>query len=79
MFPLYRDPGWTFPFAADRLIPAFHLPGAAEGTRVAVHRQAPAPAALLRRAVVGPEGRVAFDPPLLVRAGTVLLVLPEST
>ncbi len=70
MFPLYRDPGWTFPFGEGRVIPAFFLPGAPEGLRVGVHSDG----VLLREAVVGAEGRVAFEPPLIVRAGQTLLV-----
>lgn len=75
MFPLYRDPGWTFPFADDRLIPAFFLPGAPPGLRVHVTRDG----AAMREAVVGEEGRVDFAPPLLVRAGEVLLVVPDPS
>ncbi len=73
MIPLYRDPGWTFPFADDRSIPFFFLPGAQPGLTVRVTRAG----VVLRTAVTQEEGRVAFDPPLLVRAGDVLLVLPE--
>ena len=72
MLPLHRDPGWTFPFGDDRLIPAFFLPGAQPGLRVHITRDGET----IREAVVGEAGRVDLVPPLVVRAGEVLLVLP---
>jgi hypothetical protein len=43
MLPLYEDPHFTFRFAADRIIPRFHLEGVLAGQRVSVFRiQAPA-------------------------------------
>jgi hypothetical protein len=75
MFPLHRDPGWTFPFGDDRLIPAFFLPGAPPGLRVHITRDGQ----LLREGVVAEEGRVTLDPALVVRAGEVLLVLPAPS
>jgi hypothetical protein len=38
MLPLYEDPWFTFHFAADRLIPRFHLEGVEAGRRVSVFR-----------------------------------------
>ena len=38
MIPLHHDPWFTFRFAADRLIPRFHLDGVEVGRRVKVFR-----------------------------------------
>lgn len=38
MRPLYHDPHFTFRFAADRIIPRFHLEGVEAGRRVEVHK-----------------------------------------
>ena len=38
MLPLYEDPGFTFRFAEDRIIPRFHLDGVEPGRRVVVHK-----------------------------------------
>ena len=80
LFPLHSDPGHTFRFADDRLIPVFFVPGTPEGSPVIVYRADPAtgaPLEALRRARVQAEGRVSFEPPLIVRAGTVLVVLKD--
>ena len=38
MTPLYEDPHFTFRFAADRIIPRFHLEGIEVGRRVEVYK-----------------------------------------
>ena len=81
MLPLYRDPGWTFPFAESRLIPRFFLPGATPGTTVDVHRRDPAtgrPGEMIASGLVEADEGVAFEPALLVRAGETLIVLPTT-
>jgi hypothetical protein len=81
LFPLHSDPGHTFRFAEDRLIGSFFVPGTPEGAAVVVYRADPAtgqPLEALRQARVEAEARVSFEPPLVVRAGTVLVVLPDG-
>ncbi len=76
MFPLYRDPWYTFRFAEARRIPAFHLEDAREGASVAVFRADSVtglPGERLTDSVVGPGGWVHFAPELIVAAGDVLL------
>lgn len=72
MFTLYRDPGWTFPFGEARRVPTMFLPGAPAGLAVIVTLAG----MTVRQAVVGAEGRVDLEPPLLVKGGEVYLVLP---
>ena len=38
MLPLYKDAGFTFRFADDRIIPRFHLEGVEAGRRVEVFK-----------------------------------------
>ena len=38
MIPLYNDPHFTFRFAADRIIPRFHLESIGAGRRVSVFK-----------------------------------------
>ncbi len=38
MIPLHHDPHFTFRFAADRIIPRFHLEGIEAGKRVSVFK-----------------------------------------
>ena len=80
MRPLHADPGFTFRFADDRLIPRFHLEGVRAGRRVAVFRLDPGTGArlgLLTTAPVGAGGWVELAQPILVRAGEAFLAMPE--
>ena len=43
MLPLHQDPHFTFRFAADRIIPRFHLEGIEAGRRVSVVKIDPSP------------------------------------
>ena len=67
MIPLFRDPGWTFRFADDRLVSRFHLDGAEPGRPVTV--VALGAGDVLATAVVGADGWVQLATPLVVRAG----------
>ena len=56
VLPLYEDPHFTFRFAADRLIPRFHLEGVSVGQRVSVFMIDPGTGerlGLLTAAIVG--------------------------
>jgi hypothetical protein len=82
MIPLHRDPGFTFRFAEDRLIPRFHLEGVEAGRRVSVYkidRGTSARLGLMATATVGDCGWVGLPEPILVRAGEafVAVVDPE--
>jgi hypothetical protein len=77
---LYSDRFFTFRFAEDRRIPRFHLEGVAVGQRVAIHAADPASlkrGELLATAIVGEDGWVDLQTPLVVRAGEVFVVFPE--
>lgn len=79
--PLYEDPWFTFRFAADRLIPRFHLEGVAAGRRVSVFRLDPAtgePLGLIATATVGDGGWVDLAEPIVVRAGEGFVVVPKG-
>lgn len=59
MLPLYRDPHFTFRFAADRIIPRFHLEGVESGRHVSVYKIDPGTCTrlgLLATATVGEGG-----------------------
>ena len=80
MTPLYEDPQFTFAFADDRIIPRFHLEGIATGRQVRVFTTDPrtgARLAFLTAAVVGAGGWVDLPEPIVIRAGTGFIVVPE--
>ena len=79
MLPLYHDPQFTFRFAADRIIPRFHLEGVEAGRRVAVYKIDPDGGerlALLATATVGEAGWVDLPEPLIVRASEAFIAVP---
>jgi hypothetical protein len=81
MVPLYEDPYFTFRFAADRLIPRFHLEGVGAGRRVSVFRIDPSTGerlGLLATATVGEGGWVDLTEPIIVRAGEAFVAVPGS-
>lgn len=76
MLPLYEDPGFTFRFADDRIIPRFHLDGVEPGKRVVVHMIDPVTSqrlSLLATAVAGDDGWVDLPEPIIVKAGDALV------
>ena len=80
MMPLYHDPHFTFRFAADRLIPRFHLDGLTAGRQVSVFKIDPGTGerlGLLARAMVGKGGWVDLGEPIYVRAGDAFIAVPE--
>jgi hypothetical protein len=81
MLPLYVDPCFTFRFAADRIIPRFHLEGVEAGRRVEVFKIDPGTCerlGLLATAAVGEGGWVDFPEPIIVRAGEAFIAVPEA-
>jgi hypothetical protein len=81
MLPLYHDPYFTFCFAADRIIPRFHLEGVEAGRRVEVYKIDPGTGerlGLLATATVGEGGWVDLLEPIIVRAGEAFVALPEA-
>ncbi len=79
--PLHQDPGFTFRFADDRVIPRFHLEGVQTGRRVSVFRIDPGTGgrlSLLATATVGEGGWVDLPEPIIVRAGEAFVAVPES-
>jgi hypothetical protein len=81
MTPLYEDPCFTFRFAADRLIPRFHLEGVKAGRRISVLKIDPGTGerlGLLATATVGEGGWVDLQEPIIVRAGKAFIAVPES-
>ncbi len=79
MLPLYEDPGFTFRFANDRLIPRFHLEGVEAGRRIEVYKIDAGTGkrlGLLATATVGEGGWVDLDEPIIVRAGEAFIVAP---
>jgi hypothetical protein len=80
MFPLYRDPHFTFRFGDDRIIPRVHLDGVACGTRVRLYALDPVTGERLEpiaTAVVGAGGWVNLPEPIVVRAGSAFGVVPN--
>ena len=80
MIPLYEDPQFTFRFANDRIIPRFHLEGVPVGRRVSVFKIDPGTSerlGLLATAIVGADGWVDLDEPIIVRAGDAFVTVPE--
>jgi len=72
MFPLYKDPCFTFRFADDRIISRFHLDGVEEGRAVSVFKIDPGTGerlGLIATASVGDGGWVNLGEPIIVRAG----------
>jgi hypothetical protein len=80
MLPLYEGPHFTFCFAADRLIPRFHLEGVEAGRRVEVYKIDAGTGErldLLATATVGDGGWVDLAEPIIVRAGEGLIAVPD--
>ena len=78
MIPLYRDAGFTFQFADNRLIPRFHLDSIAEGCWISVFKIDPVSGAqkeLLARAIVGEGGWVNLEEPIVMLAGEAFLAV----
>jgi hypothetical protein len=78
MLPLYHDPHFTFRFAADRIIPRFHLEGVEAGRRVDVFRIDPATGErldLLTTGTTGIGGWVDVTKPIIVRAGDAFVAV----
>ena len=81
MLPLYEDPGFTFRFAEDRLIPRFHLEGVDAGHTILIYKLDPATGtrtALLATAVAGAGGWVELAVPIVVRAGEAFVAELEG-
>jgi hypothetical protein len=79
MLPLYRDDGFTFRFAHDRIIPRFQLEGVEAGRQVSVFKIDPGTGerlGLLTTATVGEGGWVVLSEPIIVRAGEGFVVVP---
>ena len=82
MIPLHEDPHFTFRFAADRIIPRFHLEGIGAGRRVSVFKIDPTTGerlGLLTLATVGDGGWVDLSVPIIVKAGDAFIAVPEPT
>jgi hypothetical protein len=77
MIHLYRDPGFTFRFNEDRIIPRIHLEGAIAGTLVELISLSDA-SEKIATAIVALDGWVELDPPLIVRAGTGFVAYPKT-
>ena len=80
MISLYEDPHFTFRFAADRIIPRFHLEGVEAGQPVSVFKIDPGTGerlGLLTTATVGDGGWVDLTEPIIVRAGEEFVAVPE--
>lgn len=81
MIPLHHEPHFTFRFAADRIIPGFHLEGVEAGRRIAVFRLDPVTgerSGLIASATTGRDGWVALSEPILARAGDGFVAVPEE-
>ena len=82
MRPLYRDSGFTFRFADDRVIPRFHLEEVEAGTVVRAYGIDPGSGerlGLLATAGVGEGGWVDLPEPIIVRAGEAFIAVPEPS
>ena len=80
MITLHHDLHFTFRFADDRIIPRFHLQGVEIGRRVSVFKIDPGTSerlGLLATAIVGADGWVDLDEPIIVRAGGGFIAVPE--
>jgi hypothetical protein len=81
MLPLYGDPGFTFRFAEDRIIPRFHLDGVEPGRRVVVHKIDPMTSQrldLMTTATVGEGGWVDLPEPIIVKPGEAFVAVCEQ-
>jgi len=81
MLPLYNDPHYTFRFAADRIIPRYHLEGVGVGRCVSVFRLDPVTGGrrnLIASATAGDGGWVDLSKPIMVRAGGGCVAVPEE-
>lgn len=81
MLPLYREPGFTFRFAEDRIIPRFYLEGVAQGTEIVIHAIDSATSqrlGMLGTATVGDGGWVELPKPIIVRAGDSFVAICEE-
>ena len=80
MLPVYEDPWFTFRFAADRIIPRFHLEGVEVGRRVEIYKIDPGTGerlGLLATATAGEGGWVDLTEPIIVRAGEGFIAVPD--
>jgi hypothetical protein len=80
MIPLHRDPHFTFKFADDRIIPRFHLQGVEAGRQVSLYKLDTATnerLGLIASATVGAGGWVDLPEPILVRAGSGFVAVPD--
>ncbi len=81
MLPLYRDPHFTFRFADDRIIPRFHLEGVRVGQTVSVFgidALTEKRSEFIAKATVGEGGWVELPQPIIVRAGSGFVVVPDD-
>lgn len=81
MLPLYQEPGFTFRFADDRIIPRFHLEGVEVGRHVSVFKidaSTGVRLGLLATAMVGEDGWVEMNVPIIVRAGEAFIAVPAK-
>jgi len=81
MLPLYRLPHFTFHFSEDRIIPRFHLEGIRAGRRVSVFKidtESGEQLGLLAEAVVGKDGWVDLQEPIIIKAEETFIVVPEE-
>lgn len=81
MIPIHEDPHFTFRFAADRIIPRFHLEGIEAGRRVSVFKIDPTTGerlGLLATANVGEGGWVDLQEPIIVRAREAFIAVPDK-
>lgn len=79
MLPLHQDPYFTFRFAADRIIPRFHLEGVEFGQPVEVYKidsGTDERLGLLATATVGEGGWVDLPEPIIVQAGEAFIAVP---
>jgi hypothetical protein len=80
MMPIYKDAGFTFRFADDRIIPRFQVEGVGAGRRVSVFKidaDSGERLRILATAMVGDGGWVELTEPIIVRAGEAFLAVPE--
>ena len=80
MFSLHEDRHFTFRFAADRIVPRFHLESVQSGRHVSVFKIDPSTGerlVLLTVATVGDGGWVDLTEPIIVRAGEAFIAVPE--
>jgi hypothetical protein len=78
MLPLYKDFGFTFRFAEDRIISRFHLEGVEVSERVSVfkiHSNTGKRVSLLTTAIVGQGGWVDLSEPIIVKAGDAFVAI----